>query len=747
MDASGNRGRSLLFALVTIAAAATSSARSQPVEIPLFRGATLTDALAAPDGGVIVIGNQAFIDAVPVGQLAALDAGAMVNPAWSHSISGTPQRLVRDPVDGSVLMIGAFDAVDGEPRSGIARFAANGSLQPWQAHFTGVSGSAIVRRAAALVNGDIVALVVVQGSPDQGLFRIDRTTGVASLLWSVQGGVSEVLALSNDEVVVAGAVSAIGGTPINSVARLAGPGLSPQNLLTAPPASIATLDRDAADGSWYVASGSSVLRFSASGQLDPGWRVDADGAIDRVKVDGAQGVLLSGGFSRIAGVPRARVARIRKDAPLADTAWVPPAVRGRAGALTIEADRVVLGGNLVSVEAGQVGLVVLSRSTALPVAQAQRRRFGVTSASVQPGHLAVGLANGDVIVTGVFTHTTDAVLSGIARIDRSGALRRDWAPRIGGLTQQLALGDDGNLYLSGLLAIGGDLLQESVIRVDVTTGIADPAWRVPITGSSSSTFALGTGFVHLFQPTGPAIGDREIVRWSLSSPATLDAGWRAPAREIANVRALQPPRADGSMLYTNWVGCCVDFDPPPPPGQGLPMLRVTGPAATAVEPFGPVLAPGSNVAELLIDSAGRIYASGALQVDGEGQFRLLRLLPDGRLDDSFLFRSTNQYTSGPIALDPQGDHVYAALAERAPTNGTTVRAARFDTATGALDLDWTPTGMNGFPVDITFAGNRVFAVADWWTPNGGMMMMTAAFFDTSPTPLFGDGFETATVSH
>jgi len=735
--------RALALLLASLVGSAASPAQAQPVELPLFRAGTVRQALPTPDGGTLIFGAYQFVDATPVGPLVALRPDASIDPAWSHQINGFPAGILRDPTDGTIMLFGWLLDVNGQARGGIARFAPDGTLLPWQASFPGFEEPASIVRAAVLPGGDVLALASVGGSSEYRLFRIGTGGGVATPLWTVAGFASELIALPDGSAVLAGSVVEVGGVAVSGAARLSGPDLLPSNAFDSPPTPIVSLDRDPADGRWYVASGDSVHRFEATGQADATWRVDADGPINRVKVDAVRGVLVAGAFTRVAGVERSRVARLRRDTPAVDANWVPPVMRGRAEALALDAGRVVVGGNLVSAAAGQVGLVVMSGVDGTPVPPALRRRFGIVGDWFQQrGHRAIGLADGGVVVSGPFTHTTDAVLPGILRLDATGALRRDWVPRIGGLPSQLTSGSDGNVYLSGFLALGGAFAEGIVIRVNLATGVADPAWRVPASNGVEQPFALDANHVYTFQFAAAPAGAREIGRWSLAAPANQDPDWRAPADVSGNIRGLQPPQAGGSLRFATWFAGGVDFDPPPPPGSGQPVMYSTRADTPVAAAFGPIFAPSSRVERVFVDPQGRTYLGGRIQLDGGTEFLFPRLRDDGTLDPAFSFRSPRLSADGAMALDPGGAWLYASVAERQPGGWDAYTAARFNTATGAIDLDWAPAFIaRWWLADIAIAGQRVFVVSDDPTIRNGLPMLTAAFVDRDGSPLLRDGFE------
>ena len=124
--------------------------------------------------------------------------------------------------DGKILMGGAFNNVDNNPRSRFARLNANGSLDPNFGLGSGANGAvrAIVVQPdnRILMGGDFM---LVNGSFRQRIGRLmsDGSTDV-SFTATVNGPVNAIAVQSNGRIVIGGAFTTVGGLPRASIARL-----------------------------------------------------------------------------------------------------------------------------------------------------------------------------------------------------------------------------------------------------------------------------------------------------------------------------------------------------------------------------------------------------------------------------------------------------------------------------------------------------------------------------------------------
>ncbi|HQW82064.1 MAG: delta-60 repeat domain-containing protein [Rhodanobacteraceae bacterium] len=101
--------------------------------------------------------------------------------------------------------------------------------------------------------------------------------------------------------------------------------------------------------------------------------------------------------------------------------------------------------------------------------------------------ILVDAVNSKLYVGGSYSMIAGQPRNGLARFDlTTGALDPDWQPLTGvtlNLVRSVAIGDDGNLYVSGaLLSVGCGVGTKHAVRIG-PTGLVDPGWTVVTDGS------------------------------------------------------------------------------------------------------------------------------------------------------------------------------------------------------------------------------------------------------------------------
>lgn len=192
------------------------------------RGAAVYAITLQPDGKVVVAGEFSLVGGVPRRGLARLDAKGALDPSFDPrgGVAGTVYDLAVDP-DGGVLLAGQFTAVDGVPRSGLARLATDGRLDA--AFRPELGGRPGWFAGALLVEPDGHILVAgrfetVAGQPRDGVARL-RADGSVDPAFDpgdgLDGGTAYDLALQPDgRVLVAGAFATVDDIFTPGIARL-----------------------------------------------------------------------------------------------------------------------------------------------------------------------------------------------------------------------------------------------------------------------------------------------------------------------------------------------------------------------------------------------------------------------------------------------------------------------------------------------------------------------------------------------
>ena len=180
--------------------------------------------------------------------------------------------------DGKILVGGAFLTCHGQPRKGIARLNADGSLDATFTVGTGAGGT--VMEIALQFDGRILLggnFTSFNGVSAGRLVRLLSDGSYDASLNTLVGSDDDVLAIgvqADGQILIGGRFSSYGGLPRNNIARISSTGVI--DLSYAPPAEGAVTDiAIGSGGSAYVAGkfnysfGFLLYKFTGSGALDP----------------------------------------------------------------------------------------------------------------------------------------------------------------------------------------------------------------------------------------------------------------------------------------------------------------------------------------------------------------------------------------------------------------------------------------------------------------------------------------------
>lgn len=681
---------------------------------------------------------------------------AIAGPPGSSSHVGALLVLA----DGGLLAGGRFGRVNGQQRSGLARFRADGTLDAAFAPEFNPAGSTIAALAARedgrlVLGGDFtevggvararLARLLPDGRPDEGFLPGGGPNGE----------VRAIVALSGGRTLVGGAFDAFAGIPRRGLAWLDArgvvePGFLP-GLAWATPPSIATL---------VVEAGGTVL---AGGSWDPP-------SLGLVRLMGDTATEL--GFEFVAATFESSEAagevtvRIRRNGPAAaaTSLWLATHdASALAGEDYLAEDRLVefAAGETVralslrllddpTVENEETFEVRLHRP--LPGAALGRQAVAtvriqdnetpvLTDPSFNPGlglddrvRAIVVQPDGRVVVGGDFNHANGVRRDEVARFNRDGSLDETFAPgptlrgRFGLGVLAVAVQEDGGVL------VGGDFHDTNEVRQAVMV-------RLNRDGSPDSSFQPFTSFQHrvraiVVQPDGRIlvggsfspgnVTQQNLVR--LETNGVLDPTFAlrsgAPNEELRGL-ALQP---DGKILLAGYF-TAIGAQP-----QGhIARLDASG----ALDPtFHAGTGTDHDTAAVTVQPDGKIVVVGDFtSFNGVLVSRIVRLNADGSWDATF--RPDRGANREVHAVAVQADARVLIGGEFTEVNGVQrLRVARLH-PDGSLDLDFNPgLGLNEEVRTLALVPEGVLVAGDFTLINGvGANRLARLFTQPAPAPL------------
>lgn len=186
------------------------------------------------DGKVLLGGEFTSINGTNRNNIARLNSGGSLDTGFDPStgVSGAALSSVRAIAvqgDDKVIIGGSFTSVDGAAHTNIARLNSNGTLDGGFNPSVGVAGAGVLAGVYILtvqsggkivVGGDFTA---INGNPRTNLARLN-TNGTLDLSFNPTNGpdfaVNSVLSQANGKIVIGGFFTSVNGTARKYVARL-----------------------------------------------------------------------------------------------------------------------------------------------------------------------------------------------------------------------------------------------------------------------------------------------------------------------------------------------------------------------------------------------------------------------------------------------------------------------------------------------------------------------------------------------
>ncbi len=643
-------------------------------------------------GHLLVGGRFTTVAGQPRTNLARLTSAGALDAGFNVPVDGDVGAFWDAPgIPGGLLYIGgSFDTVHGQPRHGVARLNADGTLSPGFAppQMNGSIWTMQPHSRPGMVDGLLVAGAIgeVDGQPiDAPIVRLNRFDGSVDPEFYVStsseiffgNSISEIAVQPDGRILIAGHFDTVHGQPRENLARLHPDGSLDESFV--PPVFDGTLSRVRlqGDGRIVVAgnfTNSPLRRNVARLHADGSWDTSFNGVLVAERVDAlaiqADGKVVAGGtISQIGVYPRQNLVRMYSNgAPEVD---FQSSVLHSVYAMAIQSD-----GNLLVGGIGADGKLLrrLSRNGLAsgsfdpPLASGPAFVYGL---AVQPdGRILVGGTfparlrrlhpNGDidssfnvsvnsnvfavihepdgsVIFSGPFSQVNGQPRDGLARVDGNGVLDPAFSPTTNGFVTQLVRQADGKLLIAGSFDVVNSAPRTHLARLNAD-GSLDLDFEVDTDDRIWSMAVQNDGRIIIGGSFDEVDGQQRRGIARLLANGTHDAAFNAPTNYVpsTSVQSIQL-MPNGQILF---VGTYTQS------GTGnvgfLRRLSANG------DPFSTHSFAETGeavVSALAIDIDGHAYVAGHGLAEGGEPFRSVDRVPNASfaMESTFVLAKDNLY--------------------------------------------------------------------------------------------------------
>ena len=310
-----------------------------------------------PDGKTIIGGVFGSVLGQARNNIARLNADGTLDVGFNPGANALVYSIAVQ-ADGQILLGGSFTSVGGSPRNNIARVAANGTLD---AGFNPNANSS-VESIAVQADGQILLggeFTTIAGSARSRIARVAANgTLDAGFNPDANGFVYSIAVQADGQILLGGNFTTVGGSPRNRIARLAANGTldagfdpNPNPISAVYSIAVQADGQILLGGNFTTVGGSprnSIARLAADGTLDAGFNPNANNDVFNITVQADGQILLGGGFTTVGGSPRNSIARVAANGTL--DAGFNPGANNRVYSIALQANgQILLGGDFTTV--------------------------------------------------------------------------------------------------------------------------------------------------------------------------------------------------------------------------------------------------------------------------------------------------------------------------------------------------------------------------------------------------------------
>ena len=628
------------------------------------------DSLALQADGKVLLGGG-FVSLQPKGSAARVQRNhyARINsdgtldtvfqPGAGGSAGGQINAIALQG-DARVLVAGVFTNLAGTTTTNIARLNAEGTPDPFFTPSLSADGpiNAILVRAEA-------ARVIPQGgglgwlSPN-GTLRAAFNPPASS---RITGSVSAVAVQPDGRLIVGGTFSTPTGIP-----------------------------------------GGNLVRFSATGELEPNFGPRPDGAVNAIVVQPDGRILIGGGFTTIGGLPRNNIARLNADGTV-DFTFNPDA-NGRVSALVLQPDgKIVIGGAFTTINPNVLTTTTTTTTTTTPnVANSTNT---VTNANGGTTTTTISTVSGTTTTTVVTISAAAVARNYLARLNTDGTLDTAYNPNPSSVVFALLRQADGKTVVGGAFttfqpnSATTTTTRNNIARLN-DDGTLDTAYD-PNASSTVNALAfyvdgkvvVGGAFT-TFAPNGSTNPTTRYYVARLNTDGTLDSNFNPFANNLVSTIVVQ---SDGRVILGGaFTTLQPNGAPAATPRNHLARVNGDGSLDTAFDPNAngavnalAALADGSVIAGGLftaLEPNSTLLLGGAFNSIGGVPSRNLALVSDDGAVSS-TFQPNPNGAVNALLLQPDGKTVVAGAFTNI-AGATRNRIARFN-VDGTLDSTFNPS--------------------------------------------------------
>lgn len=515
-------------------------------------------------------------------------------PRLELSMNGVVFAIAQLP-DGSYLIGGNFESIDGQPRSNLAKLRPDGTLDTsWilnvDGSFSAVYAIAVDSNGEAYIGGNFASVGGVARTHVARLVSGD-VAGVdpdwGPLIDSF--GVS-ALALDESSVYIGGQFNALGGEHRRGLGKVPKDGIGP----------------GAVDHDWFPMEGvSGAAEFRA------------------LLYDGAGSLFVGGAFNRIGGLERRDLAKLSTSGQgAANPEWNPQVDRSVNALAFGPGNSLYIGGDFQIVDDEYRGGVARIASGGIGEVDLNWQGFG--QQSIRANALGVD-SLGRVYLGGEFGEIVPS-MGNIARFLSNGALDPAWSTRTDARVDSLAIGTGDVLYLGGHFTQVGREGRVGLARISAGVTVLAPINAAINTNSAAVTsmarapdgsLVIGGEF-----EVANGVARKNILR--MTPGGELDPIWN-PGNQSKFRQGIKKIRSL-AVDFTGDVYVSGGFERiGGEPRVGLAKLQSSG-GGLADPAWRADLDPGAAVEALALGEAGSIFIGGSFDnIGGVQRHKLARI--------------------------------------------------------------------------------------------------------------------------